>query len=725
MNETPITQQLFEFRRSKNFRAAIVGTGYIADFHARAIRDLEGVELTSICDSNLRRAQSFATNWGVSETFGSLQSMLEKHAFDSVHVLVPPDLHYSLARAALQSGAHVFLEKPMCTSVDEADDLLNLARDKGLRLGVNHNMLFGSYERLRTILHSGILGPMQHVDLRWFSELPTIRFGPFDSWMLRSPGNPFMEIGPHLVSALLDLVGTPNDLRVFADREAALPSGGRVFRRWRVHASIGSVAADININLGPTFSLKTVCVHCLFGSVTADLEANTCIVDQQTSFGSDLDRYARSRSLARQIRSDSGRMLRNYALSKLKLKRGGNPYQHTFLDSVAAFYTALRADARLDKRIDGDFGRAVIECCSNIIDAAQIAPAGATHSRKPKTGGTAQPTILVLGGSGFIGRELISQLLNAGYSVRAMTRGTSPMLEELSSNRLEIVRGDIRNRAELDSAVKGVEFVYHLATAEGKTWDDYICNEVEPTRLVGEVCLAAAVKRLIYTGTIASYYTGSRAGTITETTALARDSAGRNYYARAKAASEAILLQLHHAKKLPVVIFRPGIVIGKGGNPFHWGVGRFSANVCEVWGEGKHKLPFVLVTDVATALVRGIQAEGIEGRSYNLVDVPLISARDYLQELQYRAAIKLNVKYRPIWYFYLSDLAKWTVKLAVGHPDRIRVPSYFDWEARTQHAFFDCKRARIDLGWTPASERQRLIDEGVGGSLQSWLAAVG
>ena len=47
-----------------------------------------------------------------------------------------------------------------------------------------------------------------------------------------------------------------------------------------------------------------------------------------------------------------------------------------------------------------------------------------------------------------------------------------------------------------------------------------------------------------------------------------------------------------------------------------------------------NKLPFVLVRDVAAALVRGIQVPGIEGRSYNLVDLPLLTARDYLEELQ-------------------------------------------------------------------------------------------
>ena len=284
--------------------------------------------------------------------------------------------------------------------------------------------------------------------------------------------------------------------------------------------------------------------------------------------------------------------------------------------------------------------------------------------------------------------------------------------------------GDIRNNADLERALSGIEFVYHLARAQEKTWEEYVKNEIEPTRLVGELSLKAHVKRLIYTGTIDSYYAGAKAGTITETTPLDLRIGRRNYYARAKAASEAILMEMHQKNKLPLVIFRPGIVIGQHGNPFHWGVGRFSENICEVWGDGVNALPFVLVEDVAAALVRGIEVAGIEGHSYNLIDAPLVTANDYLDELQQRAGIKLAVYHRPIWRFYLADLGKWLIKVAVRHPDRVRIPSYRDWESRTQKAIFNCDRTRDELGWIPATNREKLFeDRGIDNALDSWLSA--
>lgn len=705
-------------------RVGLVGTGYIAEFHARAIQALDGVELVSVCDANLSSAKAFATQWSVPTAFDSMKSMLDNERLDSIHVLAPPDLHHSLAKMALRSGAHVLIEKPMCVSIDQAKELLALAHEAGLHVGVVHNMLYaGAYQRLRETVKSGIIGPLEHVSINHFIELKPIRLGPFDSWMLRAPGNVFLEIGPHLISALLDLVGPPNEVKVIADRKADLPGGGSVYRRWRILTAADHVAADINIDLSPGFPQRTIHVRGMLGTATVDFDANSCTIDRRTPLSTDLDRYRRSRSLVHQLRSQARETLADYVLSKLKLRGRGNPYQITFLDSVASFYAGLRTKAPLDARIDGRTGSDVIEWCSKIIGAAGVEQTPAPRARLQSTT-PIKPTVLVIGGTGFIGRELIRQLLAAKFSVRAAVRGSGVALEEFDSNRLEIVRGDLRSEVHLKSIMDGIKFVYHLGHASFQTWEENLQQNVEPTRLIAECCLAAGVKRLIYTSTIDSYYAGAKAGTITEQTPLDRNIRRRNYYARAKAAIEAILMEMHRTKGLAVVIFRPGIVIGRGGNPFHFGVGNWvSEGVCEVWGDGNNKLPFVLVSDVAAALLRGVQVDGIEGRSYNLIDSPLLTARDYIDELQRRVGLKIAVHYIPIWRFYLTDLFKWFVKMVVRHPDRVRIPSYSDWESRTQKALFDCSQARVELGWAPASNRQRLIDEGIGGSLELWAAA--
>jgi predicted dehydrogenase/nucleoside-diphosphate-sugar epimerase len=698
-----------------------VGCGYIADFHAQAIRAVKDVELVSVCDTNLQRAQSFATRWNVEAVFESLESMLGAVRLDAIHVLVPPDRHFEMAQLALQSGLHVFLEKPICASTNEAEELLQISHTKNLQVGVNHNFLFTrAYERLREAIRTGKLGPLDYISIDYLLELEQIRFGPFDSWMLREPSNIFVETAPHFLSVVRDLLGESTELSVTVDRKVDLPGGNFLFRRWRMRGTAGRVAVNVNMYLGPGFDQRIIYVHGLFGSATVDLDANTCVIDR-TSIATDFDRSRRGYLLARQHWIQASETLVDYVLSLFKLGRRGNPYQSSIVGSVEAFYSALQSNKPLDHRIDGECGRNVVAWSTSIVPAANIEQ---SSSRPTLVGApTIKPSVLVIGGFGFIGRELIRQLLASGYGVRAMGRNPIRMFEIPHSENIEIVRGDVRSENDLKVAMRGMEFVYDLAVSSSKTWMESLQDIVEPTRLLGQICLDADVKRLIYTGTIASYWTGAKAGIITDQTPLDTKISRRNYYARAKAMAEDILMEMHRTKGLPVVIFRPGIVIGPGGNPFHWGVGKFSKNSCEVWGDGNNMLPFVLVTDVANALVRGIQVPGIEGQCYNLVGDPLLTAHDYMNELQRLAGMGIAIHYHPIWRFYISDVLKWLVKLAVGHSDRIRIPSYHDWESRTNKAIFDCSRARSQLNWRPNSERQRLIEEGIGGSLQEWLQA--
>ena len=705
-------------------RAAIVGAGYIADFHARAIVEAGNVDLVSVCDASAPSAEAFAARWKIGRWHTTLDAMLAAERLDAVHILVPPNLHHALAKTALTAGLNVLLEKPMCATVAEADELVELAKSKDLLLAVNQNMSFaGAYQTLREAIRSGVLGPIDYVGYNHLVELGTIRLGPFDNWMLRDPGNVLLEIGPHVVAALIDLAGKPETLTATADRDVTLPTGGRVYRRWQVRGNAGRVAIEAHINLGPGYSQRTIQVRGLLGTALCDLDANTCAIDTATPAGMDFDRYKRSTSIAGQLRRQARATLADLALTRLKLRRRGNPYEASIVDSAAAFYQAAHSGDAPDERIAAATGRDIVDVCTRIISSAGVT-ANPPSQRPARAPVASPPTILVFGGTGFIGKELVRQLHGAGHCVRVAARGSAPALQDLDPRQLEFARVDISSPASIEAAVQGIDCVYHLARVDAKSWDENLKRDVEPTRLIAEACQKAGVRRLVYTGTIDSLYAGSSAGVITGATPLDPGIVRRNTYARAKAAAEAILTDMHAKTGLPVVILRPGIVIGQGGNPFHWGVGKWaSPGVCQVWGEGRNPLPFVLVGDVATALVLAMRAPGIEGKCFNLVDQPLLSARDYISELERMTHSKVAAHYTPTWQSYLDDLAKWTAKVAVRHHDRFRIPSYGDWDSRRQLAQFDCSDTRQALGWQPASNRQKLIDDGIGGSLRAWLAA--
>lgn len=136
------------------------------------------------------------------------------------------------------------------------------------------------------------------------------------------------------------------------------------------------------------------------------------------------------------------------------------------------------------------------------------------------------------------------QLLDQGRSIRLLVRNPGRLPPDLQSPLVDVVVGDLSRDSDLADALAGIRCVYHLARPNVKTWDEWVEHEVEATRRVGEACLAANADRLIYTGTIDSYYAGARAGTITEETPLDSRISGRNYYARAKALSEQTLWTL-------------------------------------------------------------------------------------------------------------------------------------------------------------------------------------
>jgi nucleoside-diphosphate-sugar epimerase len=236
---------------------------------------------------------------------------------------------------------------------------------------------------------------------------------------------------------------------------------------------------------------------------------------------------------------------------------------------------------------------------------------------------------------------------------------------------------------------------------------------------VAEACLRARVEMLYYTSSIDCYYSGSRT-VIDESTPIDPHIHRRNLYAQAKAASEQMLLQMHRCQGLPVVVFRPGIVIGRGTSPFHWGTAFWAwESVCRLWGKGRHPLPIVLVEDVARALARARMVSGLAGESFNLVGDPCLSACEYLEQLQKALGTEFDVLPTPAWKLFSFDLLKWLVKFLVRHPER-RLPSYRDWKTRSFVSTYDCSKAKRVLGWQPTSDRATIIRVGIVDAAAEW-----
>jgi len=119
----------------KKLRAAVIGVGYLGRFHAQKYAILEDVELVGVVDASLARAEEVAREVGCSP-FADFRELLNE--VDLVSIAVPTQAHYSVAKAFLESGSHILLEKPVTQTVEEADELIRIAAKKNLVFQVGH-----------------------------------------------------------------------------------------------------------------------------------------------------------------------------------------------------------------------------------------------------------------------------------------------------------------------------------------------------------------------------------------------------------------------------------------------------------------------------------------------------------------------------------------------------------------------------------------------------------
>lgn len=143
----------------------IVGCGMIADFHAQALRSIEGACLIGVTDVNFAGARIFAERHGVL-AYESYEKMLEDGAIDVVCICTPSGYHAELAKSALLAGKHVAVEKPIGMTVSEADAVIEAAKKSGKLLTVISQLRFSRDAiRLREAVQSGSLGRIRFCNL--------------------------------------------------------------------------------------------------------------------------------------------------------------------------------------------------------------------------------------------------------------------------------------------------------------------------------------------------------------------------------------------------------------------------------------------------------------------------------------------------------------------------------------------------------------------------------
>ena len=696
---------------------ALLGAGYIASWHANALKRTPGTRISAVCDLSQANAQAIADPIGAS-VYTDLEEMLEKDPCTVVHVLTPPHAHFDPAQAILKSGRHCFVEKPFCLASDEADKLSALARENNVSLGINHNFLMlPGYEKLRRDIENSKIGMLDHVQLNWRLPLAPLRAGPYGLWMLRAPENILFEIGSHLFAFAADLFDDLDDISVNLRHPVTIPGDITHFQGWSIAARSGATQINIDISLIEGHDDRSVSVRGTGASARFSFAEDSYHFERTPMHDIVVGPFVQQMSNAMQATRTG---VVNAVRQASSLNSLG-PYGLSMTRGVQSFYASLAKGTPIDRRLSPELAKTAIEHMEDVLDKASPAIEAAQNKTNIKENAlsenseAAEPDVLVIGGTGFIGRHTCHALADAGHHVRVFSRGRVTGFER-EDGRITGFTGDLKNTEDVMAALNGIDTVYNFARATETSWERYLENDVNVAKHIGQCCLDAGIRRLIYTGTISSYDTSTDDITISEAVPFDEDLEERDLYSRSKAKCEAELMAMHENDGLPLVIVRPGIVIGEGGPLQHWGIAMWrSSTACKMWGNGRNTMPFVLVEDVANGLVAAMNAASIEGEAFNLVGDPLLSTRDYFSAIATGYGVAMRAIPTPTWRYFVVDTVKYYAKRYLKGQRDLTRPTLRDWQCRAQRSPYDNTKPKQVLGWSPEADRAAFIERGITG----------
>jgi predicted dehydrogenase len=185
----------------------IVGYGHFGEFTGDLYADIPGVRIAGVVDSDTQRRQLAASHLGAT-AYEHIADLLLDPSVDIVVLNTPPWLHGQQALAAARAGKHLFIEKPMATSNEEADELVRLAAERNLQISVDYVMRHVPlYDHLRALVDSKLFGAITHIALE--NNASNEALGP-DHWFWdhAKSGGILVEHGVHFFDLCSQLTGS-------------------------------------------------------------------------------------------------------------------------------------------------------------------------------------------------------------------------------------------------------------------------------------------------------------------------------------------------------------------------------------------------------------------------------------------------------------------------------------------------------------------------------------
>ena len=669
------------------FRAGMVGAGNISEFHIAAIRALPEVELVGVYDLDHGRALATAERWGT-RAFDSFDDLVDAGA-NVIHGLTPPSSHTSVARAALERGCHVLIEKPVSEDEDDALDVGQLAKAKGLTVSVNHSLLFDpQIRRALETVRSGALGEVVAVDILRGSEYPPYEGGPLPPWF-REAGYAFRDLGVHCMYLMQELLGPIENVE--GDWRSLGGEPNLPFDEWRATVSCKRGLGQFQLTWNARPMQSQLIIHGTKGLLRVDLFAMFNSRRRTTPLPKAAERLVNAMA-------DSFQPLVEVPLGVYKFIRKEVQSYQGLRDLVADFYSRLAAGEPPSVTIED--AAAVVHWVEKIARAAE-ADHAARLARFPLS---ERVPFLVTGASGSLGKATVNRLLAEGHRVRAFVRRMPRDRQE----GVEYAFGNLGDLAAIDRAVNGARTVIHAGAAMKGGWPEHQGGTVVGTRNVIEACKKHGVHQLVHISSMSVIDWAGSAGrlAVDERAALEPRAEERGAYTRAKLEAEQ-LVSAAAGQGLPCVILRPGQIFG-GGIPLVTGaVARGAGSRWLVLGDGTLELPLVHIDDVVEAIVASVHRRITDGSIIQLIDPEPVTQRDVLE---LAGGGRTIVAIPRAVVFALGKLSEYPLK-ALGKQSPI---AGYRLRSALARLHYHSDRASRLLGWMPRSSLRARIKQGQG-----------
>ena len=196
------------------FRTAIIGCGKVAHLHASAMADLPNAELCAVYSRTLEKAREFGAQYQA-RGYDVIDEMIGAEKIDLVVVCTPHPNHRLVTEQALQSGAHVLVEKPMAASLDDCDAMIKASKIHGRKLGVvSQRRFYQPVQRVKKAIKDGKIGTpvLGTVNMLGWRDENYYAADPWRGTWQQEGGGVLVNQAPHQLDVLLWLMGEVDEL---------------------------------------------------------------------------------------------------------------------------------------------------------------------------------------------------------------------------------------------------------------------------------------------------------------------------------------------------------------------------------------------------------------------------------------------------------------------------------------------------------------------------------